>query len=1048
MGFLGGKLRPIILTFLLLFGALGLYAQESVITIEQARQTRYYTHQDTEDEIVVFTGDVVILVVQGKTSSRIRADQVSFNRSQNLLYASGSVLLNRDTGNGEPEQMTADSLLFNIDSQEGIFHSGTVVQGNSGTIQVDTDSRLVASAELFSRDDSGTVAFKRGSLTFCEEPDPHWKIKASRIWLLPGNEFAFANALLYIGKVPVMYFPFFYYPKDELLFNPVFGYDQRKGYSIQTSTYLIGRKKLGGKKDDDSFFSFLNSSTMYKQRREGLVLRNLEEKDMESYPNTLKFMADYYTNLGGMVGLEGIFAPQNEAISSLDFSMLLGFSRTLFPLSQGGIHVYIPYDETGRTVYNHSYFSGLALPFRYRGHFNMTVSKPFSMNISLPVYSDPFFNNDFLNDRKETMDWFDFALSGGADQNILETTTSGEVSSFLWRITASISPSVSRTSPYLSRVSLSPGFDLNFYSMTDVSDLSASEAMVSPSRKTFYPGLIKPFYLSGTISGDIFVYPSSARKSSDSTEFSSNNIDKDRLHAPEGFEAQQSVAEEGSLEQKASETSLLETLPLPSISVTKPQIQQVEGIDYQLSYLITPTISSEIGYTVPETKKAFDWSTINSTFFYLKVPVTVSSALGYRNNFFSVKNNLVFTPVYQKHPIYNTEQLQSTIIKNDYAAQKLDLNSNNTLTLSPFVYNPLLSGTFLSWTPNLRVIRSDFVGTAEAPEWDYKLPEWNAETFTNHSLTVNVKSQEGSFYQQLRITTMLPPLRESYDGTLTLGFPYVTASLGTGVQQKTVDTREWVFLPINQSLSVNLLNNRLTLSEHYRYNLENQYNDLLSLRVSGYNLTMAFTMRYMSGYEYDPVLGWKLKPHQEFQASSLELVYNSGTGVKHNFWKNRISISPGLNAGIHYNFVQPTSSYFIFEPSITFTINEFLDLTFKSSSRNDVIYRYIQNFTGFEPRIPGETNVLKDLWNSFCFWDKGKRESSGFKLKSLEVSLNHQLHDWTLSSQFKISPRIITEGNKKVFDFSPHFTLSVVWKPMNSMKTTIEDKYGTVTLNP
>ena len=1067
-GFLGGKLRTIILTFLLLFGALGLHAQENVVTIEQARQTDYYTDEATEDEIVVFTGGVVISVVQGKTTSRIQAEQVSFNRSQNLLYAIGNVTLDRDTGNGEPEQMTAESILFNIDSQEGIFHSGTVVQGNSGTIQVDTDSRLVASAELFARDDSGTVAFKRGTLTFCEEPDPHWKIKASRIWLLPGNEFAFANALLYIGKVPVMYFPFFYYPKDELIFNPVFGYDQRKGYTIQTSTYLIGRKKPTEKKDEDSFFSFLNSSTMYKQRREGLVLRNLEEKDSSSYPHTLKFMADYYTNLGGMVGLEGAFTPENAYISKLDFFLNLGFSRTLFPVSQGGVNVYTPYDENGETQYNGAYFAGMSLPFRYRGNFNLSMTKPFTLNVALPLYSDPFFNQDFFEDRRETMDWFDFALSSGsAAAEEEETTTSGEISSFLWRITASGAPKLEAVSPYLSKVSLSPGFDLNFYSLTDVSDLTVEEAKVSPSRKAFYPGLIKPFYLSGTISGEIFSYPFPKKSTTVGGLSPWPKVEKEKLNVPEEF-----LSEEERVQVEAAETvdagleddvamvngsgeeedpeekSPIDSLSIPTIVVAKPATQPIDGLDYKLTYSISPNFSSEIGYVAPQTKKDFKWDDINSTFLYLKVPVSLTSGLKYRNNFFSLTNGLTFTPVYQHHPIYENEQQRQTIQRNDYAARKLDLDNSNTVSLAPFVFHPIFSGTTISWNASVRVIRTSFIGTVEEPEWDYELPAWDYQSFASHNLTVNLKSQEGSFYQQVNLSTVLPPLREAYSGTLTLGFPYVTASLGAGIQHKSVDDKEWVLQPLTQNLTVKFFDNKLTFTENYRYNLEDKYNDTFSLSLSGYNLTFSFAMRYVASYDYDPQLGWKLKSEKEFQPDSMELRYTYSSSKKRYFWKNRIALTPGVNTTIRYNFLQPTSSYFTFEPSITFTINEFLDLTFKSSSRNDVIYRYIQDYTGFEPQIPGETNVFKDLWNSFSFWDKGKREASGFKLKSLEVSLNHQLHDWTLSSQFKVSPRTISEGGKNVFDFSPHFTLSVVWKPMNSMKTTIEDKYGTVTLNP
>ena len=1067
----GFKCKSII--FLLCFlwcGALSLFADTSTVTIESARNTSYYTDEASEDEIIVFSGDVVISVVQGQSSSRIQADQVNFNRSQGLLYASGSVTLERNTGSGEPEVLSAESLLFNINTEEGIFNSGTVMQSDSGALKLDTQSQMVVSAELFARDDSGVIAFKRGSLTFCEEPDPHWKINASRIWLLPGNEFAFANALLYVGKVPIMYFPFFYYPKDELIFNPVFGYDQRKGYFIQTTSYFIGRKKPSEKKDDDSFFSFLNSSTLYKQRREGLILRNLEEKDMEKYPHTLKLLADYYSNLGGLVGVAGVFNPENSNISKVDFSLNIGLSRSLFPITQGGISVYVPYDSLGETHYNDSYFAGVSIPFRYRGHFTMSQTKPFSLSIDLPLYSDPFFDQDFLTEREENMDWFNFLMSNGTE-NTSTATNSGEISSFLWKITASsVSWSIpSVLQPYISSISFSPGFNLNFYSITDTSAMSSEESQVSPSRKTFYPGLIKPFYFTGTISGTLFQYPFPEKTATTSPTII-KQVSKNDLNVPVIFMSEQEkeaalakAAEKDTEEALAvnetqeeiqeievpEEENLLGNLVLPIIPISNPSVQPLNnGLTYKLSYSITPNVSSEIGYDVPIQVTEFNWHNINSTYIYLTVPTQLSSSFGFHNSLVGVNNTLNFSPVFQRHPIYKDESKSENIKRNDYIAQKLDLTNSNAVTLSPFVYHPIFSGTNISWNTNVRVIRTSFIGTAENPEWEYKLPEWDENSFSTHNLTTNFKSQQGKFSQQLSYTTVLPPLRESHAGTITLGFPYVSASLGAGIQRKSITDKEWVYQPLNQSFSLSLLSNKLVFSESYRYNLEDKYNDSFSLKLSGYGFSADFVMQYVAGYEYDNLLGWKLKQDKVFQSSHLDLKYTSPSSKKFYFWKNRITLAPNLSTSVKLDFLRPTNSYFTFAPSISLTINEFLTLTFKATSRNDVIYRYIQKVTDFEPKIPGEENIFKDLWNSFAFWDENKRKASGFKLKSLDIGLSHQLHDWTLTSQFTITPRQISENGKQFYDFSPYFTLSVVWKPMNSMKTTIEDKYGTVTLNP
>ena len=94
--------------------------------------------------------------------------------------------------------------------------------------------------------------------------------------------------------------------------------------------------------------------------------------------------------------------------------------------------------------------------------------------------------------------------------------------------------------------------------------------------------------------------------------------------------------------------------------------------------------------------------------------------------------------------------------------------------------------------------------------------------------------------------------------------------------------------------------------------------------------------------------------------------------------------------------------------------------------------------------FPG--NIIKDLIDSFRFDNQAIREGSGFKLKSLNMTLSHDLHDWTFNFTLKIEPRVIQENGSKVYDFSPYVTIGVVWNPMQSIKTSIVDKYGEWTM--
>ncbi len=1043
----------LILFFLFIPSKQNLFAQEkekSTVNIENARKTSYYTDKVSGDEIIVFSGGVSVSVKQGNTTTKISAENVNFNRSKNILYAEGAVTLDR-TSSDQTETMTADSVLLDVNTQEGIFNDGRVVQANSETMNMPSGSTMIVASEIFGKDDSGAIAFKRGNLTFCDDPNPHWKIKASRIWLLPGNEFAFANALLFVGHFPVMYFPFFYYPKDELVFNPVFGYKEREGYFIQTTTYLIGRKSLDTS-DDDSFLSFMKPTKLKKQKLEGLVLRNLSEDDKESYPNTLKLMADYYTNLGGMIGLEGEFQPKNSNINTFNIAANIGLSRTLFRTQQNGIVVNLPYDSKGNTYYNKSDFLGLKLPFRYNGNFEFAISKPFSFKISMPVYSDPYFNDDFLKDRKESMDWIDMLLSSSEDDD--DDDNDNEITSFSWNLTSSYSPKIDGVKPFLNRLSFSPSASMIFSAKADTSGLTAEEITTSPSRKFFYPSQIKPFAITMSTSGNIISYPREKSSKNKSVKIPKLNVPEEfseKTETEETVESNEIALTENEQQPESEEIVSKEDeeqqINIPLLQTKTPTTTKIKGFTYNLSYDISPSLTTEISYDAPATRNDFEWDNLKSTYYKFTAPTKLKSTLGYRDSFISMSNNLDFSPSIQRHPEYRTESGRETAIKNDYSSQKMDLSNTNSISFKPFIYSPVLKNTSLSWNTGIKLIQTEFIGTVEKPEWEYELPEWDDDSFSAHTLNFAFASEQGDYSQKLTLSTNLPPKVDQYNGTLSFGFPFITTSVSAGIKQKSIDDNDWELIPLNHNSSIKLLAGKINLSNTFKYDLEEKTPSTYNLSVNIYNFSVSYSMLYTNKYEYNETVGWKSIAEKEFQPVSINLKYNR-TAEKLKFLGEKVKLSPSISTALYYDMQRPTNSYFSFAPTITFEINEFLNLSFSSSSMNKVIYRYIQDYTDFEPKIPGETNIFKDLANSFAFADKAKRESSGFKIKSLNIKLSHELHDWKLTSEFELEPRMVTENGKKRYDFSPYFTISVLWKPMESIKTTIEDEYGEFHLNP
>lgn len=1073
---------------------------KTVITIMNALKSGNKKDEKNGDELLTFEGNVKISVEKGGTKTVIAADKVSYNRARDMLFAEGAVTLEQTEASGGKQSISSDSLLFNTETLEGVFDNSRVVKAESNAINLPSGSKITVASDLFARDDSGTISFKNGSLTFCDdEENPHWRIKASRIWLLPGNEFAFLNALVYVGPVPVLYLPAFYYPKDELIFNPVFGYRNRAGYFFQTSTYIFGRKPLDTKssssssadKDNDilgDYFSLIKPTKLMEQKREGLILHNLDTEYKGGTSNYLKLLLDYYTNIGVSTGVAGVYKGGGNGIPEIEGSAVLGFSNTVFKnTSTGQWH---PFAKSGTTYRDESNFMGVWIPFRYKANLKFSGSVPFNYSVSLPIYSDPYFNYDF-GDREETMDWFSYLLNNPNQDHSTKTEeekqSAAEITSFTWNHSLSYSVSLPEVlKPYLTTLSIS-SFDssISFSEKTkNKTDYTSEEQkdefhLYSPDRKFFYPSTVTPLNTSLSIGGTIF---STTREKKSNLKKSDKQLAFD-LAAPD-FEKIGDAAQDGADQEKSSEEkkdaaketaketdkdsgSLVDGSILPELAYSIPSKSDVTPLSYSLNYNLNPSFSSQITYASEPLKTAgdFDFNKLKSSYIQVRLPLSLTSNLSFYDNFVGVNNTITFEPYYQEHPYLadeekdasgNTnggysESSKKSLVETDYKATYMKLYSSNSVSVKPLVYFQHFKETQISWNTNINWLRTEFIGDADNPEWDFLSVNWDdKDCVTSHTLNATLAANQFGerFKQSLTFTATLPPQVDKYFATLNLTFPYVTASADTGISKKSATDSDWKKEPFRQSLSVSvpLFNSKLSLTESFNYELEDMRYDSFKTSLSYGGLQAAYTMRYTTPYDFDSEKGWVAKTEKEFIPYSLSLSYAS-SGKKFKKWKNRIEVAPGISTSVSYDFIRPTQSFFTFAPSVTFKLHKFFFVKFSMETRNDVIYRYFQEAAGTPGRIPGETNPFIDLINGFRFDDEELRKSSGFKLKSFIIQMTHDLHDWDFNMKMKISPRLVTEGGKKRYDFSPFFSLSVVWRPMDSIKTKIADKYGDFVLN-
>lgn len=1029
------------------------------VIIEKALETHYTKDKDTDEDLIQFSGDVTVSVIQPDRKIILNADLINYNRKRNILYAYGSILLKQYSGSTATETLTANSVIFNTDTFEAIFDDGRIVQEQQETINISNGAKLSVGSELFARDRSESVTFKNGMLSFSDSDEPYWKIRASRIWLLPGNEFAFANGLLYVGVVPVMYFPFFYYPKDELVFNPVFGYRPREGYYVQTTTYLIGRKKLEQKSKTDTGFNFMHQTRLKEQKQEGLILRNLKN-DAKAPVDYVKLIGDYYSTLGPLFGATGEF--KNKGIvKSLFFDTRIGISTVLFPIK--GSNQYLSYGPQKKKYPDYGWLFGKQVPFRFLSFIKMELGvKNFSLNFSMPLYSDPWFNYDF-GDRKETMDWIDFFLSGtlnkGSQQNVSETEKSkkGLISNFTWDLNISYSPNLAFLKPYINTIRIK-----SFISSLTFEEQTLAQASPlyihgvtpnSPNRRFFFPSQIKPFILNTEINGTLVSIPSTKQNTTTST----NETVKDMI-IPKSLEKKETTPQKNTQSQ-----GLFDSSTLPALEGKKIEIKSIKNLSYNLNYTLNPSINSLLTYKdLANSQNRIDplhFSLKNPDYFdiELKSPLKLQSNLAIKQNMMSLSNSINFNPTYKKHPYISplyTSAERDRLLLNDYYARKINITNANTFSLKPFVFIPMFENTALNWNTNITLLQSQFIGTVQNPQWEYKGPDTTKKTITSHNINFIFDSKTGILTETFSLQANLPPLVESYSGEFTLKHQYASFSLKTAYNRESEKSSKWFFTPLHQNFQISFFSktkdgknnpHKITLNEYYEYNIDKKYSANFSLSATWQGLSVKYTMKHSPQYQLDTAQGWVPTKEEKLVPQYFLLSYSTPEKKFQNK-KETISFGFTLNTSLNWDLLIPTNSSFDFQPTLTFKIKDILTLTFSARSQNQELIRYFQKPLKFGATIPGEQNIFLDLFNSFAFWDKSKRISSGFKIKSFHIKIEHDLVDWTLSSEFKIEPRV--EAGSKKFDYRPFFTLSILWKPMSGIKTVIEDKYGTFTLNP
>lgn len=182
------------------------------------------------------------------------ADELNYDREKGRIIASGNVVITYGS-----DKLTADKVLVNINTGDAYAVGnvvikrkgmkdlkGTKVRYNFRNRTSDIDDPEVsvepfhATAKKVTRNGRNEYVLHDARVTTCNKPYPHthYSLKAKRVNVVPGEYMKTKGAVLSLGKVPVMYLPFW---RKNLSGNSGFrfypGYRNKMGAFLLSSYY-------------------------------------------------------------------------------------------------------------------------------------------------------------------------------------------------------------------------------------------------------------------------------------------------------------------------------------------------------------------------------------------------------------------------------------------------------------------------------------------------------------------------------------------------------------------------------------------------------------------------------------------------------------------------------------------------------------------------------------------------------------------------------------------------------------------------------------------
>ena len=951
-----------------------------------------YSSGDT----VIMSGNVRISFTTDSDSSQrtLVSDNVAINLNQKVLDASGSVSL--DGSQDQKRTFKGEVISLDWSSLDVIVFEGMSSTGRKNSSGQEILFYVTGDSISYAGSSSG-IFFRQGTIATASE-DPYWSITAQKL-SLSQNDLFVDRAWFRLGRVPIFYFPIFFYPGTTLSFNPAIGISSERGMFLTTTYEVYGKyPKLGtmGSKSKSSsgnndstdnsdvsktITSFLSTSDDSEMIRDGFYYRALEDgeelTDLEKWARSsssyMAVFADTYETLGTIAGIDTM-------------NYLLDKKLTISAIGVMG--------------YSAEKLSDYINRFRYSFDFNLNYKlDKLNVTIKLPTLSDPYVRRDYLNRNSA------FALDALLKAEQFFPTTYSEVNSYTWSADASYSFSKGAYSFSISSLKSDIDFKLNTKNEDDRMFYKADVVEASLP------------YLSLSSSGTFFNLKG---KSTNTTK----TLDYTNVLAKE-FSEELEEAQEFEEEDAGGEADRI-------------NLKAYKGPDLKLEETTTTEAASlKMGYTFSQSLDNIYKTDLKHDNFYTRV-----SGSFYING--TVPGRwFEFTETVKPELNYSQSNLSAE-------------DSDNIMKVEEFNLTSVLKASVpkIGITYNLQHrIYTDYHKTgAGSEETRNRKFEWTKEDVQIHNITFSKSLGRftlGFFWQFKPLTEIMKPSLSYSDGAFRISADFS--------REKKENETEWSNGKANLNLSYT--GELLAISANNSYDFTKVRAAEGEELWAGYTLSQRSTLKPVKGLTISE--NWssngkfkdrKLSVSASYvlDTSMLDFSANSGMSYKDKdsefikdtlnislklsqdkvtFWKRRVGFDSSLSSAFNYDFQNPYRTSLTINFKFNLSIAEFLDVSFSVSSANKSFSKYYKD---------GKYDLAlmwEDLINSFDFFSPAettKRRNTGFNLSSFRITAVHYMRDWNLYIDAQGS--LTTQYSNK-YEWVPTVTVYLQWNAIPELKT-------------